>query len=261
MMRLPLHDARRDVRDIVVPLITIVALLVVWELAIRSGLVPNFLLPSPTQVAASLVEDAPLLFGHAVSTFGEALLGLALGVSVGFVVAVIMDRFELVALALNPLLTVSQTIPTVAVAPLLVLWFGYGMLPKVLLVALTTFFPIAISLVGGFRSVDPDLIDLMRTMRANEWQIFWRVKLPAAAEEFFSGLRISATYAIVGAVIAEWLGGFTGLGVYMTRVRKSFGYDRMFASIVVISACSCLLMYVVNLLERLCLPWRRAERK
>lgn len=251
------HDAKR----VWVPVVTVGVLLVVWELVVRVGLVPNFLLPAPTQVVTAFVEDLPLLAGHAAATLGEALLGLVVGVVVGFVTALLMDRFHTFALALDPLITVSQTVPTVAIAPLLVLWFGYGILPKVLLVALTTFFPITVSLVGGFRSVDQDVIDLMRTMRATDSQIFWQVKFPAAIEEFFSGLRISATYAIVGAVVAEWLGGFSGLGVYMTRVRKSFGYDRMFASIMLISACSLVLMRLVDLIEYLCLPWKRAERK
>lgn len=247
-------------RRIVVPLTTLCVVLVVWELAVRLGVVPNFILPSPTQVVAAFVADAPLLASHAGTTLLEAALGLGIGVLVGFVAAVLMDRFELVYLALDPLITVSQTIPTVAIAPLLVLWFGYGLAPKVVLIVLTTFFPVAVSLVGGFRSVDSDMIDLMRTMNATDLQIFTRVKLPAALEQLFSGLRISATYAIVGAVIAEWLGGFSGLGVYMTRVRKSFGYDSMFAVIILISALSLALMKAVDLLERICMPWNNAKR-
>ena len=180
--------------------------------------------------------------------------------AVGFAFAVLMDRFETFYLAFDPLLTVSQTVPTVAIAPLFVLWFGYGLLPKVLLVVITTFFPVTVALANGFRSVDQDQIDLMRTMRATEWQIFRYAKLPAAMDQFFSGLRISATYAIVGAVISEWLGGFWGLGVYMTRVRKSFSYDRMFAVIIIISALSLALMRGVDVLERICMPWKRAER-
>ncbi|MBQ6395192.1 MAG: ABC transporter permease, partial [Atopobiaceae bacterium] len=183
------------------------------------------------------------------------------GVAIGFVLAILMDRFEMLYLALQPLITLSQTVPTIAIAPLLVLWFGYGLAPKVILIVLTTFFPVAVSLVDGFRSVDPDQIALMRTMRASETQIYRYVKLPAAAEQFFSGLKISATYAIVGAVIAEWLGGFSGLGVYMTRVRKSFSYDKMFASILVISFLSLALMKIVDLLQYLAMPWKRAERK
>ena len=248
-------------RRIGVPLATIAAILAIWQFVVAVGIVPNFMLPSPTQVVAALVGDIGLLLSHSVTTLVEAALGLVIGVAVGFVVAVLMDRFEAVFLALDPLVTISQTIPTVAIAPLLVLWMGYGLAPKVVLVVLTTFFPITVSLVSGFRSVDPDMIELMRTMGASRTQVFWNVKLPAAANEFFSGLRISATYAIVGAVIAEWLGGFSGLGVYMTRVRKSFSYDKMFAVIILISALSLALMKVVDGLQRVCMPWQRAERK
>ena len=247
-------------RRVLTPLLTIVALLALWQAVVVVGIVPNFLLPTPVQVVQALVEDAALLASHCVTTLAEAAAGLAAGVALGFVFAVLMDRFESFYLAFEPLMTISQTIPTVAIAPLLVLWLGYGALPKVVLVIISTFFPITVSLASGFRSVDPDVIDLMRTMNASRWQIFWYAKLPAAADQFFSGLKISATYAIVGAVIAEWLGGNVGLGVYMTRVRKSFSYDRMFASIIVISALSLGLMKLVELAQRACMPWKRAER-
>lgn len=246
-------------KKVVAPVCAVVALLAVWQGACSLGLVPNFMLPSPVQVVSALVADFPLLLSHMWTTLSEAALGLAIGVAVGFVFAVLMDKFETFYLAFDPLLTVSQTIPTVAIAPLLVLWFGYGLMPKVLLVVLTTFFPVTVALASGFRSVDPDQVDLLRTMNATEWQIFRYAELPAAMEQFFSGLRISATYAIVGAVISEWLGGFTGLGVYMTRVRKSFAYDRMFAVIIITSALSLALMKGVDVLERICMPWKKTE--
>lgn len=246
-------------KKVVAPVCAVVALLAVWQGACSLGLVPNFMLPSPVQVVTALVTDFPLLLSHMWTTLSEAALGLVIGVAVGFVFAVLMDKFETFYLAFDPLLTVSQTIPTVAIAPLLVLWFGYGLMPKVLLVVLTTFFPVTVALASGFRSVDPDQVDLLRTMNATEWQIFRYAKLPAAMEQFFSGLRISATYAIVGAVISEWLGGFTGLGVYMTRVRKSFAYDRMFAVIIITSALSLALMKGVDVLERICMPWKKTE--
>ena len=245
----------------VAPVLTVAALLVLWQLVCMAGLVPTYLLPSPVQVVQALVADLPLLVSHSGVTIAEALLGLVLGVAVGFVVAVLMDRFEAVYRALDPIVTISQTIPTVAIAPLLVLWFGYGLMPKVLLVVLGTFFPVTVSLASGFRSVDSDVIDLMRTMNATRAQIFWYAKLPAAAESCFAGLKISATYAVVGAVVSEWLGGFVGLGVYMTRVRKSYSYDKMFAVILIISALSLLLMGLVSVLRKACMPWDRAERK
>lgn len=251
----------QEARKTVIPLVTVAVGIVLWELVVRVGIVPSFLLPGPSDVVRAFVEDASLLAAHSVTTVTESVLGLAIGVIVGFVFAVLMDRFETLYLALNPLITVSQTVPTVAIAPLLVLWFGYGLAPKVLLIVLTTFFPITVSLVSGFRSVDPDVIALMRTMRATEVQIFVHAKLPSAMEQFFSGLRISATYAIVGAVIAEWLGGFSGLGVYMTRVRKSFSYDKMFAVIVLISALSLALMKLIDVFANVCMPWTRTERE
>lgn len=255
------NDTARPQARWVAPVLTVAALLVLWQLVCMAGLVPTYLLPSPVQVVRALVADLPLLASHSGVTIAEALLGLVLGVAVGFVVAVLMDRFEAVYRALDPIVTISQTIPTVAIAPLLVLWFGYGLMPKVLLVVLGTFFPVTVSLASGFRSVDPDVIDLMRTMNAMRAQIFWYAKLPAAAESFFAGLKISATYAVVGAVVSEWLGGFVGLGVYMTRVRKSYSYDKMFAVILIISALSLLLMGLVSVLRKACMPWDRAERK
>lgn len=254
--------ARRQVSWLrwVAPTVTVLVVLVLWQVVCMVGLVPSFLLPSPVDVVQALIKDAPLLASHCVVTLSEALVGLLCGVVAGFLLAVAMDRFAVVDKALSPLVTLSQTIPTVAIAPLLVLWLGYGMLPKILLVALTTFFPITVSLASGFRSVDPDVVDLMRTMNASWWQIFRFAKLPAAAESFFAGLRISATYAVVGAVVAEWLGGFDGLGVYMTRVRKSYSYDQMFAVIFIISALSLLLMGLVRGLERVCMPWKRVKK-
>lgn len=141
------------------------------------------------------------------------------------------------------------------IAPLLVLWMGFGMAPKITLVVITTFFPIAIGLLNGFQSVDEDAINLMRSMGARRLQIFRIIKLPNATASFFSGLRISAAYAVVGAVVSEWLGGFEGLGVYMTRVKKAYAFDKMFAVIVFISAISLVLMGIVVLLEKISMPW------
>lgn len=250
-----------SVQQRVAPVVAVAIILFAWEALCRFGLVPAYLLPAPSQVIVALVTDAPLIAQHAATTLAEAGMGLAAGVVLGFVLAVCMDRFDWLYYALSPLLTVSQTIPAIAIAPLLVLWFGYGMLPKVVLIILTTFFPIAVSLVSGFKSVDPDQIDLLRTMGASPWQVFRYVKLPAAAPQFFAGLKISVAYAIIAAVVAEWLGGFSGLGVYMTRVRKSFSYDKLFACILVISALSLALMWLANACERWCVPWKRKERK
>ena len=170
-----------------------------------------------------------------------------------------MDQFEGLYQAFYPIIVLTQTVPTVSIAPLLVLWFGYEMTPKVILIVITTFFPIAIGLLNGFRSADSDSMHLLRAMGADRWQIFRHIKLPGAMSQFFAGLRISASYAVVGAVISEWLGGFGGLGVYMTRVKKAYSFDKMFAVIFLISIISLLLMKGVDLLQQKCMPWEKKE--
>ena len=215
------------------------------------------MLPSPIQVLQAFIAEFPALMEHSVITLTEAFLGLVLGISLGFFMAVFMDQFDPLYQACYPLIILTQTIPTVAIAPLLVLWFGYEMAPKVILIVITTFFPITIGLLNGFRSVDPDSVNLLRAMGAGRWQIFFHLKLPGAMSQFFSGLRISASYAVVGAVISEWLGGFGGLGVYMTRVKKAFAFDKMFAVIFLISVISLLLMKGVDLMQKKCMPWEK----
>ena len=230
-------------------------LLVLWQIISMAGLVPSFMLPSPVEVVRAFIKDFDLLMMHARVTLFEAFLGLTFGIILGFFIALAMDWFAPVKKALYPLIVVTQTVPTVAIAPLLVLWFGYGVLPKVILIILTTFFPIAVGLFDGFASADPDAVNLMRSMGADRFQIFWHIKLQGSVNSFFAALKISASYSIVGAVISEWLGGFTGLGVYMTRVIKSYSYDKMFAVIFLISIISLLLMLLVNFLHRKLTPW------
>lgn len=242
-------------------LTAIVIILAMWQAASAFGVVPGYMLPSPVQVVQAFIGEFPLLMENARVTLAEAFLGLFCGVILGFLMAVIMDRFERLYQALYPLVVVTQTVPTVAIAPLLVLWFGYEMLPKVILIVITTFFPITVGLLSGFRSADPDMINLLRSMGAGRIQIFRYIKLPGAMGQFFSSLRISASYSVVGAVISEWLGGFNGLGVYMTRVKKAFAFDKMFAVILLISVISLILMKVVELLQRKCMAWEEAEEK
>lgn len=213
------------------------------------------MLPSPVQVLRTFISEFPILMDNAGITMAEAALGLLFGIATGFAAAVFMDRFERAYQAFYPIVVLTQTVPAVAMAPLLVLWFGYEMTPKVILIVITTFFPITVGLLTGFKSADPDAVNLLRAMGAGRMQIFRYLKLPGAMNQFFSSLKISASYAVVGAVISEWLGGFGGLGVYMTRVRKAFSFDKMFAVIFLISVISLLLMRAVELLQKKCMPW------
>lgn len=239
----------------------IAILLSVWQILSVTGVVPKFMLPSPLDVVKAFFGDFPLLMEHAKTTLLEAFLGLSLGVLLGFFIAVLMDRFEIAYKSIYPVLVITQTVPTVAIAPLLVLWLGYGIVPKVALIIITSFFPIAIGLLDGFHSADKDALNLLKAMGANRIQSFIHIKLPSALSHFFAGLRISVSYSIIGAVVAEWLGGFSGLGVYMTRVRKSYSYDKMFAVIFFISMISLLLMFLVTLIQKGLMPWDRKEKR
>ena len=239
----------------------VVLLLVIWQGVCMLGLVPGFMLPSPLEVIRAFISEREVLAEHAVITLQEAFIGLVLGVAIGFVFAVLMDAFEVLYKAVYPILVITQTIPTVAIAPLLVLWFGYEMTPKIILIVIVTFFPVTVGLLDGFRAADKDAIGLLRSMGASRVQIFRYIKAPSALPQFFSGLRIAAAYSVVGAVISEWLGGFGGLGVYMTRVKKAFAFDKMFAVIFLISAISLLLMALVDLLEKKCMPYRNLDKK
>ena len=229
-----------NIRDKLLPAGTFCLILLIWWGLSAVKLIPNYMLPSPLDVGKAFVSDFPNLMRHALISLEEAAAGLAIGTLLAFGLAFLMDRFLTLEKAVFPLLVVTQTIPTIAIAPLLVLWMGFGLEPKIVLVVITTFFPIAVGLLDGFKSVDPDAVALLRSMNATRWQIFRHVKFPASLPFFFSGLRISASYAVVGAVISEWLGGFEGLGVYMTRVRKAYAFDKMFAVILLVTAVSLL---------------------
>ncbi len=234
-------------------------LVLLWQLVCSLGLVPAYMLPSPMDVLQAFWSERALLWENALITLKEAFIGLGMGVLLGLVFASVMDAVPVLRRAVYPILVLTQTVPTVAIAPLLVLWFGYGLVPKIVLIVITTFFPVTVGLLDGFASADPDAIDLLRSMGAGKWQIFRYIKFPGALSQFFSGLRTAAAYCVVGAVISEWLGGFGGLGVYMTRVKKAFAFDKMFAVIFLISAVSLGLMALVDLARRLCMPWQRVR--
>lgn len=218
------------------------------------------MLPSPIDVIKAFINDFGIIINHTAVTLAEAVSGLLLGTVSGFIISVFMDRFEMLNKAFYPILVITQTIPTIAIAPLLVLWMGFSVAPKITLVVITTFFPIAVSLLDGFKSADKDAVNLLRSMGAGNIRIFRYIKLPSALPSFFSGLKVSASYAVVGAVIAEWLGGFEGLGVYMTRVKKAYAFDKMFAVIIFICIISLILMAVVSLLSKITMPWNKKEK-
>lgn len=251
----------QNIIDKIAPFIIIIIILILWQIMSVIGIIPKFMLPSPLAVVKAFIKDFPLLMLHTKVTLIEAFLGLGIGIILGFVMAVIMDKYDFAYKAIYPVLVITQTVPTVAIAPLLVLWLGYGILPKVTLIVITSFFPITVGLLDGFKATDKDALNLMKTMGATPFQNFVLLKIPSSMGYFFASLRISVSYSIIGAVVAEWLGGFEGLGVYMTRVRKSYSFDKMFAVIFFISIISLLLMYLVKKIQILSMPWENDENK
>ena len=250
-----LVSVRSRLGQLVAPLALVLGILVVWEGACRQFQIPPWLLPAPSQIVVAVGEAGPLLVPHVRQTLLETWLGLLLALIAGLALAVTIDVSPLLKRAIYPLLVISQTVPIIAVAPLLVIWLGYGILPKVLVVSLVCFFPIVVSTADGLRTADPDLIALVRTMGASRFQIFLKIRVPGALPAFFSGMKIAITYSVIGAIIGEWVGASQGLGVFMLRASNSFRTDWVFAAIAIVSLLSIVLFLVVTVAERLALPW------
>lgn len=222
--------------------------------------VPPYVLPSPAATLRTLVADAPLLWQHAGVTVVESVLGLGLALVLGMAVAVAMSASRAARGLLYPSLVLSQAVPLVAVAPLVLIWFGLGPSAKVLVVAFVCFFPIAVNTLEGFRAIDPLYAELLKTLGARQRDIYRHLYVPAALPGIFAGLRIAATYCVLGAVVGEWLGGSRGLGVYMTRALQSFRTDRMFAAICVVMAVSYGLFKLVDGIGHTMTPWLRRSQ-
>ncbi|OOR87145.1 nitrate ABC transporter permease [Moraxella caviae] len=234
----------------------VAVLLALWQAVVAFGLLPDYLLPSPVQIVAAFIDDFWLLMNHAKYTLLTALIGTLIGLLLSFVLSILMDLSAGFKEKIYPLLLLNQTIPTIAIAPLLVIWLGYGILPKVVLVVLSVFFPMTIALIDGYQSVEKEQLNLFKSMKASTYQSYRYLKIPSAMGYFFTGLKVAMSYALVSAVVAEWLGGYHGLGVYMTRVRKSYELDNMFAVIFFISVLTLLLIGLIKLIERRVLAYQ-----
>ncbi len=241
--------------SLLLPVEVLLVFLVCWELVVKQAELEKWILPSPTLIGQSLWQARELIWQHSLQTLLETALGFAVAVFLGVSIATLVDASEWLKKAVYPLLVISQTIPIIAVAPLFIIWFGYGLLPKVIVVALVCFFPITINLVDGYRMVDRDMLHLMSALGASSSKTFRLVKLPAALPFLFSGLRIAGTYSVMGAVIGEWLGASKGLGILMTRSAQSFRTDQVFATIVVITILSLVITSSIEFCARLVMPW------
>ncbi len=242
------------------PIVLIAILLGGWELYARSSGVSPFLLPSPSRVLGALWEFRAAAVRHVIPTIVETLAGFAISIVAASFVAVTLDRLAWVRRAVEPLLVGSQTIPIVVIAPLVVVWLGFGLLPKVLVVVLVTFFPVTIALLDGFASTPAAATELMRSFGASAGQIFRKVRWPSCLPAFFTGLRISATYGVAAAVISEYVGATDGLGIWMQLSQRSFRTDLVFAAVLLTAVLSIGLYGLAVLAERATIPWWRASR-
>ena len=242
------------------PVLVTGALLLAWEAYCRTAGISPVVLPAPSRIVEQLWIFRGDAVRHAVPTLIETAVGLAVSIVVSIIAAVAMDRFVTVRRALQPLIVASQTVPVVAIAPLLVLWFGFGLGPKVLIVVLVTFFPITIALLDGFAATTVDATDLLRSFGARRLQVFGLLRWPAALPSFFTGLRIAATYGVIGAVFGEYVGAYEGLGIWMQVSQNAFRTDLVFAAILLSAALSIGLFGLVQMAERVLIPWHRAAR-
>jgi len=234
-------------------------LILLWQATVSLGLVKPYILPSPAAIVTELFSSFKVLVYHAAITFMEGIVGLLAATLIAFITALLMDRYAGVKKALYPLLVISQTVPIIIIAPLIAMWFGFGIAPKIFVVVLVCFFPVTISLTDGLSEVDPELIDLLRSMGARPYAIYTKVKLPYTLSNFYSGLKIAATYSIMGAVIGEWLGGKAGLGVYMLRARNSFALEKVFASILIIVLLSIGIFGLIKWIQKRTMPWAHLQ--
>jgi NitT/TauT family transport system permease protein len=229
--------------------------LVLWQLTVRWFAVSELLVPAPSTILLALVHYAPLLYSAALSTLKIIAFGFGLACLVGILVALALVRFPVAFLATYPIVVLFQTVPKVALAPIFVIWFGYGITPKLLLIVVISFFPITLNLIAGLRAVDPNLLLLMRSVGCSPTETLMRVMVPSALPHLFAGLKIAVTFAVIGAIVAEFAGSTTGLGYLIQFGSTQMDAPLMFASLIIVSAMGVVLYYFVALIEWVIVPW------
>ncbi|MGF2615189.1 ABC transporter permease [Rossellomorea aquimaris] len=244
------------------PAVAIILLFIIWEVTVRIADIPAWLLPSPTRVGSEAIAVWPTFQEHLTSTVYLTLLGFSIGCGIGLLVAVGLHLIPVLRESVYPLLILSQNIPIIVLAPLLVVWFGFGLLPKMIVITLVCFFPVAVAALDGFRQTGNELKHYMQMAGATKMQIFRKLEWPHSLPSIFSGLKISATYSVMGAVISEWLGAKQGVGVFMTLASSSFRTDRVFVAIFAIMLLSLIFFALIIALEKWLIKWRpKGEEK
>ena len=242
------------------PILLVALLLVLWEVVILVFRIPPYLIPAPLDVVKQLINEWPKLLRESLVTTYATLGGFGLSIAFGIPMALMIAYSRTVEGFVYPLLVFSQSVPKVAIAPLFVVWFGFGIIPKVISAFLLGFFPIVVSTVVGFKSVERDMLDLARSMKASKLQVFLRISLPQALPSIFAGLKVSVTLAVVGAVVGEFVGSNSGIGYVLQIANGNFDLPLMFAALTVLSLIGVLLFAAVDLVERLMIPWHASQR-
>jgi ABC-type nitrate/sulfonate/bicarbonate transport system permease component len=239
----------------------LIVLLLIWQAYTRAGFIDRLVLPPPSDIYSASVLYRAEIWGHTLQTLLETLTGLVLAIILGVVIGTVIFISARLRRAVYPLLVMSQTVPIIALAPLLIIWFGFGLIPKVIIVVLYCFFPIAVSVSDGLVNTPSHLVDLMKSMRASRWQTLRYVQFPATLPSFFSGLKISATFAITGAVVGEYVGAYKGLGIFMQTAAHSRAVSLVFASIFVIILLTLVLLGLVFAAQKIYMPWRYSDHE
>jgi NitT/TauT family transport system permease protein len=244
------------VRDYLPPALVILAFFVVWETAIPVFGIAAYILPPPTDILSEFFRVPDRLWAHTVVTLGEILVGFGLGTVIGVGLAIAIAQSRVLEKSIYPIIIFLHTVPKLAIAPIFVLWFGFGLMPKIIVVIIVCFFPITVNTIYGLTSVDRNLIDLMHSVSATNWQILMKVRIPNSIPHLFAGLKIAVTLAVIGAIIAEWVGSDQGLGFAILLSSTQLQTKFMFAAITTISLIGVALFYLVSLIERLAMPWQ-----
>lgn len=242
-------------RKRIAPVLLIALLIAAWELVVRIKDIPLYVLPAPSQVVGSLVTDWSVLAGHAGVTVMEALAGMAIALVLAVTLGIAMDAFPAVKSGLYPVLVVTQTVPMIVLAPILIIYLGFGLTPKILTVVLMCFFPVVVSFTDAMGQMDEEYVHLVRSFGAGRWEAYRLVKIPAAVPGLVSGLKVAATYSISGAVVGEWIGAQSGLGYYLLRVKNSYMLDKVFACVLVIVALSLCMNGAIRLYQMFAMPY------
>ena len=245
------------IKNTLYPVVTFLIILIIWQLVVEGFNIPQYILPSPMDIIGVFFTDYENLYLHTVVTLNEALLGFILSIIIALVMGILMDFIPIFKKCFYPIMLVTQTIPTITIAPLLIIWFGFGILPKILMVTLTCFFPILINFVDGMENLDKDYLNLFKTMNASKLNTFIHLKFPMSMDKLFSGLKISSTYAVMAATVAEWLGGSQGLGVYMVRSKSAYALDKVFASTLIVVASSLIFVGIIQGIKKIVLRHKR----